>query len=323
MRSRSPLVLPDRPRVRAGGAAAWLLVALTAVACSSDDGRATADTGHVHMPAQEGATATSPGGAPDRVIAGPQGRVGQFVVECEFSHAATDDPIVWPGQPGFSHLHVFFGNTATDASSTGASLAAGDTTCDQPLDRAAYWAPALLLDGELLPPVKSTAYYRAGPDVDPTTVQPYPAGLAMLAGDPTATEAQPLSVVAWTCGAGIERVATPPSCPAGRNVRLIVTFPDCWDGERADSENHRDHVGYSAAGRCPDDLPVSIAQLQLSIEYPVSGEVEGTLELASGGLLTGHADFLDGWDPDKLAREIRLCLHRGVVCGVASGRTAG
>ena len=28
-------------------------------------------------------------------------------------------------------------------------------------------------------------------------------------------------------------------------------------------------------------------------------------------------------DPDRLAREVRNCLHRDVVCGVASGRTNG
>ncbi len=42
---------------------------------------------------------------------GPQGVVPQFVVECEPSHAAPDDPIVRPGQPGMSHLHQFFGAT--------------------------------------------------------------------------------------------------------------------------------------------------------------------------------------------------------------------
>ena len=46
---------------------------------------------------------------------GPQGRVPQFKVECGWSHSAPDDPIVHPGTPGRSHLHDFFGNTATDA----------------------------------------------------------------------------------------------------------------------------------------------------------------------------------------------------------------
>src|SRR3546814_17989920 len=75
---------------------------------------------------------------------GPQGRVPQFKVECGWSHTATDDPIVHHGHPGRSHLHDFFGNTATDARSTPESLVGGDTTCQNKLDPAAYWAPAML-----------------------------------------------------------------------------------------------------------------------------------------------------------------------------------
>ena len=54
----------------------------------------------------------------------------------------------------------------------------------------------------------------------------------------------------------------------------------------------------------------------------MTGSIDG-LELSSGGLLTGHADFYNAWDVDRLAREVRNCLHRDVVCGVASGRTDG
>src|SRR3546814_9394577 len=93
---------------------------------------------------------------------GPQGRVPQFKVECGWSHTATDDPIVHHGHPGRSHLHDFFGNTATDARSTPESLVGGDTTCQNKLDTAAYWAPALLRDGEALRPTGSVAYYRPG-----------------------------------------------------------------------------------------------------------------------------------------------------------------
>ena len=49
---------------------------------------------------------------------GPQGLVPQFIVTCAFSHTAPDDPIVFPGEPGQSHQHDFFGNRATDAWST-------------------------------------------------------------------------------------------------------------------------------------------------------------------------------------------------------------
>ena len=36
---------------------------------------------------------------------------------------AFDDPIVYPREPGKSHLHTFFGNTGANAFSTAASIA--------------------------------------------------------------------------------------------------------------------------------------------------------------------------------------------------------
>ncbi|MGB8858550.1 MAG: DUF1996 domain-containing protein [Ilumatobacteraceae bacterium] len=291
---------------------AVVALGLLAVACS-DGGRQSAP----HAPTD----ATSLG-QPDEPIAGPQGGTPQFLVECLYSHSGSDDPIVFPGQPGQSHLHVFFGNTNVDAFTTIASLAGGETTCDQPLDKAAYWAPALLRGPEVLTPVKSTAYYRPGADVDPTAVQPFPAGLVMIGGNSGATGEQPLSIVAWGCGAGIERAVLPPECSEGRDLRLMITFPDCWDGVNLDSADHHAHVAYSSQGACPDGYPVPVPQLQFSVEYPVWGSTEGLL-LASGGLTTGHADFMNGWDQAKLASEVDLCIHREVVCGVASGRKTG
>jgi hypothetical protein len=250
---------------------------------------------------------------------GPQGRVPQFVVECGFSHAAPDDPIVHPGHSGRSHLHVFFGNTTTTADSTVAALEAGGTTCDQRLDRAAYWAPALLDHGQPVSPTKAVAYYRPGVGVDPRAVEPYPLGLAMLGGDQTAAAPQSLDVVAWTCGTGSAPAATPPTCPEGRPLRMAVSFPDCWDGEHLDSADHVSHVARSRDGACPAAQPVPVPQLLLTISYPVTGGGHD-LTLASGSLLTGHADFLNVWDEDKLRIEVETCLVRGVTCGVASNR---
>ena len=36
-----------------------------------------------------------------------------WITECPYSHSAPDDPIRFPGQPGASHLHDFFGVTTT------------------------------------------------------------------------------------------------------------------------------------------------------------------------------------------------------------------
>lgn len=284
------------------------LLVVAAAACSGGGA-------HVH-------TSATSLGQPDRPIAGPQGAVPQFVIDCEFSHLAADDPIVYPGESGASHLHAFFGNTTTNADSTTADLVGGPTTCDQSLDAAAYWVPTLLRDGEPLEPVKSTAYYRPGIDVKPSTVQAFPAGLVMIAGNAGADEPQPVSIVAWSCGAGIERSVLPPTCAQDRQLRLLVTFPDCWDGKRLDSDDHHAHVAYSSKGRCPETHPVPVPQLQFSVEYPAWGDPQG-LMLASGGLLSGHADFMNGWDQRRLETEVRLCLHREVVCGVASGRASG
>lgn len=290
------------------------IAALLVAGCAGGSGAQVAV--HVHTGTGRVAAVL---GVPDRVIAGPQGRQGQFVVECGYSHAAHDDPILYPGVPDASHLHVFFGNTGTDAASTIDSLDAGATTCQQQRDRAAYWVPALYLDGTMIEPVRSLAYYRAGIDVDPAMVEPYPHGLMMIAGDAGATAAQPVEVAAWTCGTGIDHRSTPPTCPDGTNLRLLVTFPDCWNGVDLGEVDPRAHVAYSSGGSCPAGYPVHIPQLQFGVEFDHTGSTAG-LELASGGLFSGHADFVNTWDPAKLAGEVELCIRRDLVCNVTSDR---
>jgi hypothetical protein len=293
-------------------AVAALALAVCATACGGDDdarGAAAVEPRHGVSPVR--LSPTEPG---------PQGRVAQFVVECGYSHSAPNDPIVHPTHVGRSHLHQFFGNTSTDAHSTAETLAYGDTTCDQHLDLASYWAPALLDRREEVVPTKSVAYYRPGVGVDPTTVEPYPYGLKMLGGDQVASEPQSLDVVAWSCGTGSERQATPPTCPEGRPLRLAISFPDCWDGEKLDSPDHVSHVARSEDGACPDTHPVPIPQLLFTITYPITGDGH-ELSLASGALITGHADFFNAWDEDKLRTEVESCIRRGLICGIASNRT--
>ena len=249
---------------------------------------------------------------------GPQGLVPQFVVECGFSHAAPDDPIVHPGEPGASHLHQFFGAEAVDAHSTPDALRGTATTCQQQLDTASYWAPALYDDGEVVDPLRLNAYYRPGPGVDPAEVVAFPAGLAMISGDPAATAPQASSTVGWHCGTSPDLSSEPPTCPADATLGLRVTFPDCWDGERIDSADHRAHMARSRDGGCPAEHPVAVPQLVMDIHYPVWGEA--SLALASGTVHSAHADFLNAWDQRKLETEVRSCINRQLVCGVVSNR---
>ena len=305
-----------RPSALVAAVVAVLALVAGAAACGDDgDGADRAADGE--------AASVVPGVSPVRLSPtepGPQGRVPQFVVECAYSHSGPNDPIVHPNHAGRSHLHQFFGNTTTDATSTAESLGRGGTSCDQHLDLASYWAPALLDRGAEVVPVKAVAYYRPGVGVDPATVEAYPYGLKMLGGDQVAAEPQSLDVVAWSCGTGSERSATPPTCPEGRPLRVAISFPDCWDGENLDSADHVTHVARSEGGACPDSHPVVMPQLLLTITYPITGDGH-ELSLASRSVLTGHADFFNAWDEDKLRTEVSSCIHRGLTCGVASNRS--
>jgi hypothetical protein len=104
-----------------------------------------------------------------------------FFSSCRFSHTVADDPIVYPGQPGRSHPHTFFGNTSTNASSTLASLRSAGTTCKPRADQAAYWVPTLYQNGREVRPAKAQLYYvlRGYTEMDP-----FPAGLRMIGSRP-------------------------------------------------------------------------------------------------------------------------------------------
>jgi hypothetical protein len=228
-----------------------------------------------------------------------------FYVACGFSHRNDDDPIVSPGKPGVSHNHTYFGNNATDASSTFASLrTSGSTSCALRADTAAYWAPTLLVGRELVRPERATVFY-----VRRTfrPVEAFPAGLKMIAGDAMARRPQSEDVTYWSCGLRAPRSSTVPTCPPGEVLHLDVLFPNCWDGERLDSADHKSHMAYSAGGRCPSSHPVPVPALHLVIRYPVSGGA--STQLASGGQLSGHADFINAWDQETLTALVSRYLN--------------
>ncbi len=67
---------------------------------------------------------------------------GSFAVQCGFSHALRDDPIVYPGQPGAARArHAFYGNTGHRRLVDRASLLNAGTTCTDRKDLAAMWVP--------------------------------------------------------------------------------------------------------------------------------------------------------------------------------------
>ena len=256
-----------------------------------------------------GSSAARPGATTMKALQGVN-----FVSSCGFSHRLMDDPIVYPKSPGASHDHTFVGNRTTNAYSTRGTLVAGSSTCRRAGETAAYWMPTLLRGGQAVEPRGATIYYRRR-TLD--AVRPFPPGFKMIAGDAHAFTAQDLRVTFWNCGAaaGMAPSSTVPTCPDERaaGLRLHVNFPSCWDGKRLDSANHQSHMAYALRGRCPSTHPVAVPAISLIYRYPIAGG--SGVSLASGGQLSAHADFFNGWRQPALAALVDGCLNALRHCG--------
>jgi Domain of unknown function (DUF1996) len=253
--------------------------------------------------------------------------VAQWNVLCTSDHFAQDDPIVFPGQPGKSHMHTFYGNTSTDAYSTVSSLsAASPSSCGRGMgtsDLSAYWVPSLMkknADGTssvVQSQQVTTVYYRrAGGGMGPG-VQPFPVGLRMIAGNAMATSDQSLSIVQWDCGGGGLESPHMYQCPgtASAPIHASLVFPSCWDGVHLDSADHKSHMAYADPdGTCPGDHPVSLPEVTFEIDFPgIAGGPD--YYLASGGIYSLHGDFIADWDNQVQNALVASCLNIPHECG--------
>ena len=122
----------------------------------------------------------------------------RFVTRCTFSHRLADDPIVYFNRPGVSHLHDFFGNRTTKASSTVKTMKKGTTTCKNPLDLSGYWTPSLRVDGALVNPTQASVYYSSNGKAFNKIKTPKK-GLKIVAGSMAATSPQGMKITSWDC----------------------------------------------------------------------------------------------------------------------------
>ncbi|CAI5978741.1 unnamed protein product [Closterium sp. NIES-65] len=271
----------------------------------------------------------------------------QFRIRCNFSHAARNDPIVFPGQPGKSHLHDFLGSKKTNAFTTdGTKLVGGATTCGLKADAAAYWFPSVFMrtnqkdaQGKYiykhLKPNWTLFYYRTSVK-NPETIKPFPPGFRMLTGNPSAgnKQANDLANVEWWCGARGTHFNDFPhqKCPKGDQLIAKINFPVCWDGKNIDSADHRSHVVHIPLNTtCPSSHPVPLPRISIKVYYPVSHDLDLTWPkdgvkgnpavylstVQSGG--TGspyeyHSDFINGWDQKVLARLVTDCINKNKKC---------
>jgi len=281
--------------------------------------------------------------------------VGAFRFICNASHESYDDPIVYPGQPGKAHLHQFFGNSLANANSTYESLrTSGQSTCNSPLNRSAYWVPAMMNGkGQVVRPDYVSIYYKRTPASDPKcdwTRDPQGTAKACIAlprglryvFDKTSADGQEVGY--FNCdgptavpGHYPDIVTAAMNCPNGNKLGIVIASPPCWDGKNLDSPNHRSHMAYvqnTGLGywACPQTHPYAIPQFTLGAWYTVdddldrSGTWDGsrpTWHLSSDNMpgmpvmkpgTTLHADWFGAWDDTILKTWHDNCINKMLNC---------
>jgi hypothetical protein len=257
----------------------------------------------------------------------------EFIVQCAYSHSAMDDPIVYPGQPGASHLHNFFGNTGTDAFSTLTSLMSGPSTCGTPsgVDNAAYWQPAMWIGTKQAIPRYTRIYYKRDAPSG-VKVVPFPPGAEMIGGDKMRMTPSP-GIVSFSCGQ--HTLGDTPSAGNGPydckpyiggdssrdGLVARVIFPHCWDGV---GNQPGDFTGYGST--CPAGTKY-VPRLRFGIHYFACGANNHIYNPMTDGPTPGpgvvtfgsypgqmpwtanHADFFNAWDQTALTTEINKAIN--------------
>jgi uncharacterized protein DUF1996 len=248
-------------------------------------------------------------------------RAQSVKIECDASHFAPDDPIVFPGRPGAAHLHEFFGNTSTNASSTYASMIGKPTTCPLAGDTAGYWMPALFnSSGQRIPARRMTVYYRDRP-VESRPVTPFPPDFRMIAGAPQAGN------WGFNCDGTALKTSALIDCSnqsAGHTfVRATVIFPNCGKRDATgaimtDSADHRSHVAYpiSSSAGCPASFPIQLPHVKVNVRFDVSNCIKAGCYLSSdmaapcvGKGCSLHADFWNTWNQAALVAMVTTKLN--------------
>ncbi|GAB6897166.1 DUF1996 domain-containing protein [Kineosporia succinea] len=245
----------------------------------------------------------------------------EFQANCYMSHHEADDPIVYPGMAGASHMHTFMGSDDTNAKSTTASLKAGGTSCITPGDRSGYWHPSIYNGDQLVTTqYKQTIYYKSGVS-DYRTVRAFPQGLRYVVGSPTQTkeefENHPGTVEGWECGDSANNFEIPDHCREGSYLNIRMQAPSCWDGVHLDSADHKSHMAYPVVEDnrrvCPSTHPVAVPMVEFKMAFNVSGDMS-KVRLSSGTDWSWHYDFFNGWDAPTLAALVEHCINGGLQC---------
>ncbi len=297
----------------------------------------------------------NPGGNPEQAFPIPAG--GQFRAGCEFSHFSYDDPLLFPGRPGASHLHMHFGNTDINAFSTFETLLnSGSSTCNgQELNRTGYWVPAMFdADGNVRIPERVVVYYK-GEGRARGESKIYPDGAALIATRNLNTlpeaDGGVSSKLTFVCTDNFSTVTdigaqTIPVCDGSQyknelgvddNPRMIlemnVKFNQCWNGEDpSDWNNFQPPPGGWYLSNCVAPFDQVLPNLEYFVNYKVdigettegwflSSDVDpttfGVAKAPAGS--TSHGDWWGAWNKEVAEMWIDNCVNFVSDVGAPSG----
>jgi hypothetical protein len=273
---------------------------------------------------------------------------------CGAGQLSCDDPLVYPGQPGKSHLHQFYGNVSANANSTYASLrqnggsTCGDSNLPYAVNRSGYWMPAMLDGaGHVVKPQYVAIYYKRIPASDPRcslananaigNCVGIPTGLRWISGynmqggtSDTAAffycqDSDDGTIKAVSGALQSTMAAVVGLCPVGARLTLNIDGPDCWDGVNLDSPDHRSHVSHSTYvpyQHCDAAHPYHMPKVSIIAIYTVDANfVAGKWHLSSDEMVPGaapgttfHADYLEAWSPTVRDGWLKNCIDAHMSC---------
>jgi hypothetical protein len=234
----------------------------------------------------------------------------RLAVSNYYSHTTADDPMFHFGEPGVGHLHDFFCNTSTDATSTYDSLMLAPDTCKQEGDKSAYWAPvhADLNNGvyERLEPFgKMIGYYEVTPGLPQRNIKTFAPGFRLV----SRAGATGPGRVLYRCSGGTFRSSPPDRCG---NETLVVRYiaPSCWDGKTDAPTAY--NVVKAGATACPKTHPVNVPRVFMTVGYRMPDPAL-TLRVSAGegaweAYGFDHFNMLNAWDQPAQEYKTRDCL---------------
>ncbi|KAI9841138.1 MAG: hypothetical protein M1837_000982 [Sclerophora amabilis] len=277
-------------------------------------------------------------------------------LECHYrSGLARMDPLVDPGRIS-PHLHTIAGGNNFNLNVKPKDLLDSQcSSCSVAQDKSAYWTPALFFEGtdgsfELVEQAMPLLvyYFLVGENLEP-----FPDDFQMLAGD-TAQREFPYPLVdpvkPWSGEMGEQKSLaahaagfnclndspglTPEPTLSRHNLpnktfmdtncknglRVELSFPSCWDGQKFDLTSQSDHLVYPDqifTGNCPKGYDRRFPSLLYETKWATNDfkDKEGRFVFSNGDP-TGfgyHGDFMAAWDDGVLKQAISQCTSESGI----------